>query len=142
MNNQELKQELSRLYAMAEAGEKGYTTAAVNIPDHGLKLLLKSLMPSSELSSKNSSSRKFISWTPITSRGAAFWGWSTAGGVAIYAAMTIQTEPRELTILKEAEVGERAAMRSYARALEKDLPPAVPSWSRCRRTRSRGLPGR
>ncbi|HVN56454.1 MAG TPA: PA2169 family four-helix-bundle protein [Anaerolineaceae bacterium] len=121
MTNQELKSELSRLYAIAEAGEKGYATAAVNIPDQGLKLLLKSFARQRSVFQEEllAEIHKIdANYQPTSS----IPGMVHRGRVAIFAAMTIQIEQRERIILKEAEVGERAAINAYRRALEKDLP--------------------
>ena len=47
------------------------------------------------------------------------------GRVAIFAAMTIEKDSQEKVILKEVALGEGVAVRSYTRALAKDLPPQI-----------------
>ena len=43
MADQAVVHTLSELYQITEAGEKGYATAAVNMPNLGIKVFFKSL---------------------------------------------------------------------------------------------------
>jgi uncharacterized protein (TIGR02284 family) len=124
MTNQEVQKELDRLYAIAEAGEKGFATAAANVHNRGAKILMKSFAQQ-RATFKNQILAEIQLLDKNNKPGSSIPGMIHRGRVAIYAAMTIQVEDREMTILKEAVVGERAAVKAYERALEKDLPPEI-----------------
>ncbi len=124
MTNQEVQKELNRLYAITEAGEKGFATAAANVHNRGAKILMKSFAQQ-RATFKNQILAEIQRLDKNNKPGSSIPGMVHRGRVAIYAAMTIQVEDREMTILKEAVVGERAAVRAYARALDKDLSPEI-----------------
>ena len=113
---------LRGLYQILEAGEKGYATAATNVHRPGLKILFRRFAQQRAgfkdeiLTALNSleSDRQPSSSIP---------GMVHRGRVAIFAAMTIEKDLQERVILKEVALGERVAVRTFTRALEKDLPP-------------------
>ena len=124
MTNQEAQKELNRLYAMVEAGEKGFATAAANVHNRGAKIMLKSFAQQ-RATFKNQILAELQRLGQSNKPGSSILGMIHRGRVAIYAAMTIQVEDREMMVFKEAMVGERVALRTYERALEKDLPPEI-----------------
>ncbi len=64
-------------------------------------------------------------WMATKNRKAVVPGMIHRGRVAIFAAMTIEKDHQEKVILKEIALGEGVAVRAYAAALEKDLPPPI-----------------
>lgn len=122
MDNRKTVNTLSRLAQIADAGERGYATAAVSIRNPGLKVLFKSYAQQrarlqEELQSEIE--RLGGDFEPRTS----LRGTVHRGRIAILATMTIEDERREQGVIKEALTGERYALRAYQGALAGDLPP-------------------
>ena len=121
MDDVQVQNVLKRLYRISEAGEKGYATAAVNMPNPGVKVLLKSFAQQradykeeilAELRRFGGDSQPGRSIPAIIHR----------GRVAIFAGMSIEKERQMRVVLREAAVGERAALSEYQKALSADLP--------------------
>ncbi|RPJ40860.1 MAG: PA2169 family four-helix-bundle protein, partial [Chloroflexi bacterium] len=124
MADQQVRRTLMNLYRIVEAGEKGFATTASNMPNPGLKILLMSYAQQRANFKEEIRSelrRQGGEFTP----GRSLPGMVHRGRVNIFAAMSIDKESQERVILKEAAVGEGAAMRTYASALSTDLPPQV-----------------
>jgi len=122
MTDQQVLQALSRLYRIVEAGEKGFATAAISVGNRCLKIYFKSFAQQrakfkSEILGEI---RKLGGKTqPRSSIRAAIH----RGRIAILAAMTIGEEVQERVVLKEVVIGEKYAIRTYQRTLEKEIPP-------------------
>jgi uncharacterized protein (TIGR02284 family) len=114
---------LGVLYRIVEAGERGFATAAANVKNRCLKVVFKSY------AQQRAKFKKEI-LTEIQRLGgekprSSIRGVIHRGRLAILAAMTIGEENREMVILKEAVIGESVAVRTYQKALEKELPPKI-----------------
>lgn len=124
MADQRVVHTLSELYRIAEAGEKGYATAAVNMPNLGIKVFFKSLAQQRArfkveiLEAIHSANHDLQPRSSIP-------GVIHRGRVAIFAAMTIEEDRKERVILKEVALGESVAVRAYERALTRELPVAA-----------------
>ena len=114
------QESLSRIYRIVEAGEKGFATAAVNMPSPGLKILLKHFAQQranfkdeivAELQSLDQAGKP---WSSIP-------GMIHRGRIGIFAAL-VEKEEREKIILDEIVVGEKIAMRAYQKTLQSPLP--------------------
>ncbi|HZW02655.1 MAG TPA: PA2169 family four-helix-bundle protein, partial [Anaerolineaceae bacterium] len=121
MDNGQVVKTLSRLVEIADAGERGYATAAVSIRNPGLKVLFKSYAQQrarlqDELMAEID--RLDGGFDPP----ASLVGMIHRGRIAILATMTIEDERREQGVIKEALTGERYALRAYQGALTRDLP--------------------
>ena len=115
---------LRKLYPILEAGEKGYATAATNVHRPGLKILFK------RFAQQRAGFKNEILSTLQRLEGdkkpqSSVPGMIHRGRVAIFAAMTIEKDNQEKVILKEIAIGEGVAVRAFAAALEKDLPPPI-----------------
>jgi uncharacterized protein (TIGR02284 family) len=124
MNEIQVQQILKKLYRIAEAGEKGYATAAVNMPYSGLKVLLKSFAQQ-RANFKEEILAVLRRYGGESQPGTSIPGIIHRGRVAIFAGMSIERDRQVRVILKEALVGERVALREYEKALREDLPGEV-----------------
>jgi uncharacterized protein (TIGR02284 family) len=120
MANLQGQEALSRIYRIAEAGEKGFATAAVNMPDPGLKVLLKYFAQQranykgeilAELQRLDQNGKPWSSLPGMIHR----------GRMAIFAAL-VEKEEREKVILDEVARGENVAWRVYQSVLDGPLP--------------------
>jgi uncharacterized protein (TIGR02284 family) len=120
MANLQGQESLSRIFRIVEAGEKGFATAAVNMPTQGMKILLKHFAQQranykieilAELQRLGQNGRP---WSSIP-------GMIHRGRLAIFAALTEKDE-REKTILDEIVLGEKIAMKAFEQVLEGPLP--------------------
>jgi uncharacterized protein (TIGR02284 family) len=120
MADQKVVRTLQQLYQIVDAGERGFATAAANMPDPGLKILLK-LYAQQRLTFKNEIyselNRLGANVRPETS----FPGAVHRGRVAIFAGLSDRAG-QERTIINESALGERVAVRTYQKTLERDLP--------------------
>ncbi len=115
---------LRGLYQILEAGEKGYATAATNSHRPGLKILFRRFAQQ-RAGFKNEILSALRSLDGDKNPSSSIPGMVHRGRVAIFAAMTIEKDNQEKVILKEVALGEGVAVRTYARALAKDLPPHI-----------------
>lgn len=113
---------LRSIYRIVEAGEKGFATAAANVPDPALKFLFKRY-------AQQRARFKDEIMAEITRLGqtvrprASIPGMIHRGRIAIFAEMSIGNALQEKVVLKEAVIGERVAVRAYERALAANLNP-------------------
>jgi uncharacterized protein (TIGR02284 family) len=120
MNDQRTLKALGYLYKIVEAGEKGYAVCAANIDNPGLKILFKSY-------AQQRGQFKAEILAEIKRMGAAIQlrssirGAIHRGRIDIFAALTIGKKEREVVILKEITLGEKAALRGYERTLRVEL---------------------
>jgi uncharacterized protein (TIGR02284 family) len=117
---------LEKLYQTVEAGEKGYATAATNTPNSGLKILFK-IYAQQRAKFKKEIRSEIERYTSDFKPGSSIPAMIHRGRVTIFAAMTIEKEAQEKVILKEVALGEKFAVRAYARALKADLPEKIRS---------------
>jgi uncharacterized protein (TIGR02284 family) len=121
MTNLQALKPLGYLFRIVEAGEKGYAVAAANVNNRGLKLILKSL-------AQQRANFKVEIFAEMQRLGSKTWPRSSVRGmlhrgrIDIFAALTIGDENRERVVLKEVMVGERVALKAYARTLKAKLP--------------------
>jgi uncharacterized protein (TIGR02284 family) len=120
MANLQGQEALSRIYRIVEAGEKGFATAAINMPVQGLKILLKHF-------AQQRANFKIEILAELTRLGSNGKPWSSIPGmihrgrIAIFAALT-EKEEREKIILDEIVLGEKIALKAYQRTLDSPLP--------------------
>ena len=124
MSDPNLQNILRKLCPILEAGEKGYATAATNVHHPGLKVLFRRFAQQ-RVGFKNEVLAALQSLDGDKKPQSSLPGMIHRGRVAIFAAMTIEKDHQEKVILKEIALGEGAAVRAYAAALEKDLPPPI-----------------
>jgi uncharacterized protein (TIGR02284 family) len=113
---------LHLIYEIAEAGEKGFATAAVNMPNPALKVLFK-IYAQQRLDYKNEILQHLRDMGVELQQRTSIPGILHRGRLAIFAGMATDQKSQETMILKEAALGERVAVRTYQRVLAKDLPP-------------------
>jgi len=124
MSDPNLQNILRKLSPILEAGEKGYATAATNVHHPGLKVLFRRFAQQ-RVGFKNEVLAALQSLDGDKKPQSSVPGMIHRGRVAIFAAMTIEKDHQEKVILKEIALGEGVAVRAYAAALEKDLPPPI-----------------
>lgn len=120
-DNQVLKA-LSRLYRIAEAGERGYATASTNATNQGVKLFMKA-HARQRANFREEIEAELRRLGGSINPGHSILGTIHRGRVAIFSAMIIENDKRERTVLREAALGERFALRAYDEALRAELPP-------------------
>jgi uncharacterized protein (TIGR02284 family) len=113
-------QTLKGLYQIAEAGEKGFATAAANMPSPALKVLFK-IYAQQRLSFKNEIMGELRRFGTDTQPWMNLPGAVHRGRVGVYAGMS-DSGSQERIILNEVVKGEKVAMRTYQKALALDLP--------------------
>jgi uncharacterized protein (TIGR02284 family) len=111
---------LRYLYRIADAGEKGYATAASNMANPALKILFK-LYARQRLSFKEEILAELRRLGEDTHPRASLPGAVHRGRVAIFAAMS-EKEYEDRVILKEVALGDRVAEQAYRTALSRPLP--------------------
>ena len=121
MNNPRARNALISLYKIVEAGELGYRVVASNAKNRALKVLFQTFSQQrhnfkdeifSEIERLGGQSRPTSSILGMIHR----------GRIDIFATLTIGDENVEKMLLKEVMLGERVAVRAYARTLNQDLP--------------------
>lgn len=112
-------QTLKGLYQIAEAGEKGFATAAANMPSPALKVLFK-IYAQRWLSFKNEIMDELRRLGINTRPWMSLPGAVHRGRVGVYAGMS-DSVSQERIILNEIVKGEKVAMRTYQKALALDL---------------------
>ncbi|HEX6387638.1 MAG TPA: PA2169 family four-helix-bundle protein [Anaerolineae bacterium] len=119
--NKRVVKTLNHLYRICHAGERGFETAAENVSNRGLKVLLKHYAHQRrQFAATIQAEIERIGGKP-TQR-ASILGIIHRGRMAIIATLTIGPENTENVVLKEAELGEQAAVEAYKKALEKEMP--------------------
>ncbi|RPJ43490.1 MAG: PA2169 family four-helix-bundle protein [Chloroflexi bacterium] len=120
MTEQKVLRTLRGLYQIADAGEKGYATAASNMIVPALKILFK-FYARQRLDFKNEILTELQRLGDESQPGVSIPGAVHRGRVAIFAGMSDQ-DGQERVVLREVTRGERAAERAYQKALARDLP--------------------
>jgi uncharacterized protein (TIGR02284 family) len=120
MTDQKVLRTLRNLYRIADAGEKGFATAAANMDVPALVIFFK-LHAQQRLSFKNEILAELRRLGDTSRPGISIPGAIHRGRVAIFAGMS-DGAGQEQVILKEAAIGERVAERTYQKALARDLP--------------------
>lgn len=115
MSDREDFQVLQRLYRITQAGEKGFATAAANMPDPAIKVLLRYYAQQRAAMKEEILALLSRMERPIQPR-ASLPGMIHRGRVAIFARMSGDAERQKRSILKEAALGERFAVQEYERA--------------------------
>jgi uncharacterized protein (TIGR02284 family) len=121
MTDLKVEKTLVKLYQIAEAGERGYATAATNTPNAGLKILFK-IYAQQRAHFKDEISAELRRLGRNVRPSASIPAMIHRGRVTIFAAMTIEKETQEKVILKEAALGERFALRAYQKGVKAGLP--------------------
>jgi uncharacterized protein (TIGR02284 family) len=122
MTNRQARGALESLYRIVEAGERGFSTAATNVKNRGLKLLFKSYAQQRAAFKSEILTELKRLGSDYTPTGSIF-GMIHRGRVAIFSAMTIELDQREKVVLKEAAVGERYAAQTYRKTLAAPISP-------------------
>ena len=111
---------LSGIYGMLEAGERGFATAAENMPTQSLKILMKyyaqqhAHFKTEILAELERLGQTEKPWSSIP-------GMIHRGRISIFAALAEKAQ-REKIILGEIALGEQAAARAFQKALKQPLP--------------------
>jgi uncharacterized protein (TIGR02284 family) len=124
MTDRQVRNTLRRLYRVAEAGEKGFATAATNVPNPGLKVLFKTFA-AQRAQYKHELLDELHRMGQKTPPGSSIPGMVHRGRVAIFAGMSGDQASCERVILREAALGERVAVNAYAKAMDEDLPAPI-----------------
>src|SRR5512133_3330953 len=124
MTDQQVRHTLRSLYRVAEAGEKGFATAASNVPNPGLKVLFKTLAAQRAEFKTELLDELHRQWQN-TPPGSSIPGMIHRGRVAIFAGMSGDRASSERIILRETALGERVAFNAYTKALAEELPTPI-----------------
>jgi uncharacterized protein (TIGR02284 family) len=124
MSSQRLLKLLAYLYRIVEASEKGYAVAAANVNNRGLKVLFKSYARQRERF-KEELLQHIQALGGSPRRWGSILGMLHRGRIDIFAALAIRAEEREQIVLKEASLGEKAALWAYQHVLKHTLPTEI-----------------
>ena len=120
-SNKELVNTLNNLYRICQAGARGFEVVAENVSNRGLKVLLKTYAQQrAQFTRELEDAIEQLGGE--TSRRRSLRGIVHRGRIDIKATLTIGEQDVENVVLKEAMLGERAAVTTYRRALQKELP--------------------
>ena len=117
MSDKQVIHTLNRLHRICVAGERGFNAVAENVSNRGLKVLLKMYAQqrhrfAAELEAKI----KGLGGNVVEGRN--LLGMIHRGRIDIFATLTIGPLNVEKVVLKEALIGEKAALRSYKKVLD------------------------
>lgn len=121
-NNKHVVKTLNYLYKICHAGERGFETAAENVSNRGLKVFLKHYAQQRRQFRAEVRAEIERLGGKVIAR-PSIRGIVHRGRMAIIATLTIGPQNVEQVVLKEAALGEQAAVSAYKDALEKELPP-------------------
>ena len=121
VTNKYVVKTLNYLYKICHAGERGFETAAENVSNRGLKVLLKHYAQQRRQFRAEVRAEIERLGDKVIQR-PSILGIVHRGRMAIIATLTIGPENAENVVLKEAALGEQAAVSAYKNALEKQLP--------------------
>jgi uncharacterized protein (TIGR02284 family) len=122
MNLSHVRNALTYLYKIVEAGEKGYAVVASNARNRALKTLFQSCSRQ-RLKFKEEIFEEIQQLGGQTRPKSSVLGMIHRGRIDIFASLTIGDENVERVLLKEVLLGERVAIRAYESTLRQDLPP-------------------
>ena len=120
MANNQAVRAIACLYRIVEAGERGFEVAAKNVSNRGLKVLFKTY--AQQRAHFLEELRNEIQHLGGQNPRGSMRGVIHRGRIDIVAALTIGDQNRENVVLKETTIGERVAVRTYERMLNRDLP--------------------
>ena len=120
-SNKELVNTLNNLYRICQAGARGFEVVAENVSNRGLKVLLKTYAQQRAQFARELEDA-IDQRGGETSRRRSLRGIVHRGRIDIKATLTIGEQDVENVVLEEAMLGERAAIATYQRALQKELP--------------------
>ena len=123
-SNRQLVGTLNRLYRLCQAGARGFEVVAENVSNRGLKVLLKTYGQQRAQFARELE-EAIHDLGGETSRRRSIRGIVHRGRIDIKATLTIGQQDVENVVLKEAMLGESAAVRAYQRALQNDLPAEI-----------------
>lgn len=119
--NRELVNTLNRLYRICQAGARGFEVVAENASNRGLKVLLKTYAQQRAQFARELE-EAIHNLGGETSRRRSIRGIVHRGRIDIKATLTIGQQDVENVVLKEAMLGENAAVRAYQKALQNEMP--------------------
>lgn len=123
MSDKQVIRTLNRLHRICNAGERGFNAVAENLSNRGLKVLLKKhAQQRNHLANELQATIENLGGSVSKRRNIP--GIVHRGRIDIFSTLTIGPLNVERVALKEALVGERAALRAYKQALEKQYLPA------------------
>lgn len=119
--NKETVSALNELIRVCRDSQEGFRVAAESVRNRGLKTLFKSFAQQrAEFANELQEEIRRLDGTPR--QGGSTLAGLHRGWINIKAAMTIGAQRTENGVLEETQRGERVARRTYAQALEKELP--------------------
>ncbi len=121
MNSRKIVRDLSYLYRIVEAGEKGYAVAAANIDNMGLKILFQSYAQQ-RARFKSEILAEIMLHGGNTNIRSSIRGAIHRGRIDIFSALAAGKSERERIIVNEVVLGESAAVKAYRRTLKCELP--------------------
>jgi uncharacterized protein (TIGR02284 family) len=125
MSEKQLIKTLNRLHRICVAGERGFNAVAENLNNRGLKVLLKKYAQQ-RYRFANELQVMIEDIGGTVSQRRSIRGIVHRGRIDIFSTLTIGQLNVERVALKEALVGEKAALRAYKKAIEKaDLPAEI-----------------
>lgn len=121
MTDKQTIKTLNRLHRICKAGERGFRTTAENVRNLGLKVIFRThAQHRGRCAAELENEIERLGGTVSQRR--SIRGIIHRGRIDIVATMTIRPEKTEQVVLKEAALGEDAAVRAYQDALDKELP--------------------
>ena len=122
MNNRRTLRTLKQLHNICKAGERGFNIVANSVSNRGLKVMLKSYARERRQMADELKTMVESLGGNVSNR-RSLLGMIHRGRIVIMSTLAIGPTDTESVALKEAVVGEKTAVRTYRRALNKDLMP-------------------
>lgn len=120
-SNRQLVNTLNRLYRICQAGARGFEVVAENVSNRGLKVLLKTYAQQrAQFARELEDAIHHLGGD--TTRRRSIRGIIHRGRIDIKATLTIGQQDVEDVVLREAVLGERAAIGTFRRALQEEFP--------------------
>ncbi len=117
MSDKQVIHTLNRLHRICVAGERGFNAVAENVSNRGLKVLLKMYAQQRHrFAAELQVEIKRLGGNVVQGRN--LLGMIHRGRIDIFATLTIGPLNVERVVLKEALIGEKAALRSYKKVLD------------------------
>lgn len=123
MSDKEVVDTLNGLHRICVAGERGFNAVAENVSNRGLKVLLK-MYAQQRQRFANELKTKIVDRAGQVEERRTLLGMIHRGRIDIFSTLTIGRSNVERVALKEAIVGEKAALRAYKKALDANKLPA------------------
>lgn len=122
MNKQKTVRTLQKLHKICKAGEQGFNIVAKTVNNRGLKVMLKSYAQQRHEMAEALQTLIVTLGGHISHR-RSLRGMIHRGRIAIVSTLTIGPVETENVALREAVLGEKAAINAYRKALSEDLLP-------------------